>query len=110
LAAARDDLGQVERHVPGREAELVEVMEQGEDLRRAQQGLGRYAAPVEADTAEMLALDDSGLHAQLRRADGCDIAAWAGADDDKIEAVICCGHGASRVLPPTELPARNPPT
>jgi hypothetical protein len=36
-----------------------------ENLGRAQQRLGRDAAPVEADAAEMLALDDCRLEAEL---------------------------------------------
>ena len=35
----------------------------------------------------MLALDDRGLHAELRRADRRDIAARPAADDDDIERV-----------------------
>jgi hypothetical protein len=50
------------------------------DLGRAQQRLGRDAAPVEADAAQMLALDQRRLHAELRRADGRDIAAGTAAD------------------------------
>ena len=53
------------------------------ELGGAQQRLGRDAAPIEADAAELLALDDRGLQAELRRADRGDIAAGAGADDDR---------------------------
>ena len=60
-----------------------------EDLGRAQQRLGRDAAPVEADAAEVLALDDRGLEAKLRRADRGDIAAGAGAEhDDVVDSAI----------------------
>jgi hypothetical protein len=60
------------------------------DLGRAQQGLGGNAAPVEADAAEIRALDDRGLEAELRRADGGDVTAGAGADDQDVEAGV--GH------------------
>src|SRR3546814_2969603 len=39
------------------------------DLGRAQQRLGRDTAPVQADAAELVALDDGGLEAQLGSAD-----------------------------------------
>ncbi len=59
------------------------------DLGRAQQRLGRDAAPVEADAAQMLALDDGRLEAELRRADGCDVAAGSAADDQDVIKGIC---------------------
>ena len=56
---------------------------------RVEQRLGGDAADVEAGAAEGLALlDDGSLQAELRRPDGADIAARAGADDDEI-----VGHG-----------------
>ncbi len=54
------------------------------DLGRAQQRLGRDAAPVEADAAQMLALDNRGLQAELRAADRRDIAAGAGTENDDV--------------------------
>ena len=59
---------------------------------RTQQRLGRDAAPVEADAAQILALDDRGLQAELRRADGSDIAAGAGTEDDEI---VWVGHAGN---------------
>src|SRR5271170_7220038 len=56
-----------------------------ENLGGAEQRLGRDAAPVETDAAEIIALDDGGLEAELRGADGADIAARARADDDDVE-------------------------
>ena len=56
--------------------------------RRAQQRLGRDAAPVQADAAEVLALHHRGLHAELRRADGGDVAAGAAAEHDQVEALV----------------------
>ena len=66
-----------------RQAVILGVLHVVEDLGRAQQRLGRDAAPVEADAAEMLALHDRRLEAELRRADRGDVAAGAGADDDR---------------------------
>ncbi len=43
---------------------------------------------------KIIALDDRGLEAELRRADGADIAAGAGADDDDVEG--CVGHSLAR--------------
>jgi hypothetical protein len=57
------------------------------DLGRAEQRLGRDAPPIEADAAELLALDDRDVQAELRRANGSDIAAGAGAEDDKIVSI-----------------------
>ena len=54
-----------------------------------QQRLGGDAADVEAGAAKgRFFLDDGDCEAELRRADGADIAAGAGADDDEI-----VGHG-----------------
>src|SRR3954471_17863180 len=58
------------------------------DFRRAQQRLGRNAAPVQADAAEIGFFDDRGLEAELRGADRGDVAAGAGADDDNVEGGV----------------------
>ena len=68
-----------------RKPEFLGAVHEVEHLGRAQQRLGRDAAPVEADAAEILALDDRGFEAQLRRTDRRDITAGARADDDEIE-------------------------
>src|SRR5664280_2731971 len=50
-----------------------------------QQRLRRNTADIQAGAAEGRALlDHSGFQAKLRRADGADIAARAGADDDEV--------------------------
>src|SRR6266478_6110807 len=66
------------------------------DLGRAQQRLGRDAAPVQADAAEIGFFHDRGLETELRRADRGDIAAGTGTDDDDV--VGCIGHVYSLVL------------
>src|SRR5262249_36514117 len=67
-------------------AELAGPATQLEDLGRAQERLGRDAAPVQADAAELLALDARDLHAELRAANRRDITAGAAADDDEVVA------------------------
>src|SRR5262249_61340734 len=53
------------------------------------QGLGWNAPPIEADPAEIGALDNGGLEAKLGGANGRDVAARSGADDDEIEVGFC---------------------
>ncbi len=56
-----------------------------------QQRLGGNAADIEAGAAQRRALFHAGdLQAKLGCADGADIAAWAGPDDDDVE---CVAHG-----------------
>jgi hypothetical protein len=89
VAAALHHLLQIEAHILGAEAVGVGMAQQMADLGGAQQGLGRDAAPIEADAAEMLALHHGRLQAELGGADGRDIAAGAAADDDQIERSVC---------------------
>jgi hypothetical protein len=77
--------------VVGGQAVVLGVLHVVIDFRRAQQRLGRDAPPVEADAAEIGALDDRRLEAELRRADRGDIASRAGADDDDVEGFGHCG-------------------
>src|SRR5690606_1578310 len=56
-AAALHHLGEVEAYVLHRKREGVGMLHQMLDFGGAQQRLGRDAAPVEADAAEMFALD-----------------------------------------------------
>ena len=67
---------------------ILGVLHVMEDFGRAQQRLGRDAAPVRADAAEEIALHDRGLEAELRGADRGDIAAGPGADDDDVEGGV----------------------
>src|SRR5262249_58068219 len=72
------------------------------DLGRAQQRLGGDATPVEADAAEIVALDDRGRKTKLRRADRGDVAAGPRANDDDVEGSVshaafsCKGRRARR--------------
>ena len=60
-----------------RQPVILGVLQVVKNFRRAQQRLGRDAAPVQADAAQIFALDDGGLKSELRRADRADIAARA---------------------------------
>ena len=85
LARAFDDLAKIEARLVGGQAVVAQVMQLLVDLAGLQQGLGRDAAPVQADAAQGLALHNGGLEAQLGGADGRDVAAGTGADDDDVE-------------------------
>src|ERR1700722_15184165 len=54
-----------------------------EFLGNVNQGLGRNATDVQAGAAQLLALDQHGRDAELSRADRCDIAPRAAADDQQ---------------------------
>src|SRR5690606_27081816 len=66
------------------EAVLLGVFGVMEDLGRAQQGLGRDTAPIQADAAQVLALYDRGFEAELGRADRRNVAAGTGTDDEDV--------------------------
>ncbi len=65
FAAPLDHLGEVEADIVGGKPELRGVAHLTIKLRGAEQRLGGDAPPVEADAAEMLALDDCRLEAEL---------------------------------------------
>jgi hypothetical protein len=90
LARAIDDLLQIEAHLLGRESVIAQMVQEMGDLGAAQQGLGRNAAPVQADAAQLVALDHRRLHAELGRPDRGDIAAGTRAQHDEIEGFL--GH------------------
>ena len=91
LATAREratTFAEVEAHVARLEAEVVEMAQQVLDLGGAQQRLRRNAAPVEADAAEVLALDERGRKPSWRGADRRDVAAGTAADHDHVEVGV----------------------
>ena len=94
-ARARDHGLRVVADIVGFQPIVLGVLHVVENLGRAQQRLGRDAAPVEANAAEIIALDDGRLEAELRRADGGHVAAGAGADDQNVE--IAVGHTLVRL-------------
>ena len=59
------------------DAELVGLVDLGEDVGDAQHGLGGDAGVVEAAAADLVLLDDGGLHAELGGADRGHVAARA---------------------------------
>ncbi len=79
---------QIEFRLAYDDAERRELMiGLGEFLRGVKQRFGGNAADVEAGSAMRLRLaffDDGDFHAELRGADGADIAAGPGPDDDEI--------------------------
>src|SRR5690606_31023861 len=88
---ALHDAGRIDRQLTFQlEAVVLGTRSIVVDLGRAQQGLGRDAAPVQTDTPHVLALDDGDLEAELGSADGRHVAAGAGANNDDVEA--CGGH------------------
>src|SRR5262249_42255841 len=64
---------------------MLQVME---DFGRAQQGFGGNAAPVQANAAEIIALDDGSRKPEMRRADLGYVAAEPRADDDDVERIL----------------------
>ncbi len=102
-ARALDDGANIEADLLRRQAVIGGMLHVMVDLGGAQQRLGRDAAPVEADAAEMLALDDGGLEAELGGADGGDVAARPAADDDH---VIDIRHGPCTPAPDPRLAIR----
>ena len=101
-----DDLLDIDRDLAHADSEIAEPAERVAELRDPEQRLGGDAPPVEADAAEAFPLDHGGLEAELARADRCDIAARAGADDDDVKGRIRHGVLRSRMR---EGPARPAP-
>ena len=83
-ARALHDGIQVKGRVFNLQTEGSGMLGEVKHLSGAQQRLGRDAAPVEADAAKALALDDRRLHAELACADRGNVASGTGADDDEI--------------------------
>src|SRR5690606_15475294 len=71
------------------EAVILGMLTEMQDFSRAQQRLGWYATPVEANAAQMFTLNDSRLEAKLRSADCGDITTRARADNNN---VVNVGH------------------
>src|SRR5262245_23968600 len=94
-ARARHHRLGVKGDVLGRKAIVLGVLHGVKDFGRTQQRLGRDAAPVETDAAEIGTLDDRGSKAELRRADRGHIAARSGADNDDIEGGV--SHARARI-------------
>ncbi len=107
LARAVDHLVEVEADTLSREAEVARAVHLVVEFGGAQQRLRRDAAPVEADAAHVLALDDGDREAELRGADGTDVAPRPRADHDDIERparhVASCRVLRGRTLCETSL-------
>ena len=81
LAAAVDGDGEVGGEVVVADAELGAAPEEVDHLGAVEQGLAGDAAPVQAEAADVVLLDDGGAQAELGGADRRDVAAGSGADD-----------------------------
>ena len=66
------------------------VADQVRDPGAVQQGLGRDAADIDADPAELVAFHHGGSEAQLRSADGAYVSSGPAAHDDDVEV----GHSS----------------
>jgi hypothetical protein len=112
----RERRGRIVSHLAGRQPVILGVLQVVENFRRPQQRLGRNAAPVEADAAEIFALNNGGLESELRRADRGDITARARTDDDDVETLcrleaqtrIANGFCSSRWSVPRSLAPKAP--
>jgi hypothetical protein len=69
--------------------------------------LGRDAADIQAGAAELGALDDDGVDAELAGADGADIAAGSGADDEQLAGDFCHGISAQESFSAPRHPGRS---
>ena len=92
LVLVFDHRGEIDAGLADLDAHLAELVAGLlVELGGVQQRLGGNAADIEAGAAEgRVLLDHRGLEPELRRADGADIAAGAGADNDEI-----VGHSAA---------------
>jgi hypothetical protein len=84
LLAARHDLGEVDAALRHGDAEVLGLVDLGQHVGDAQDGLGGDAGVVEAAAPDDVSLDDGGLHAELRGTDGGHVAARSRADDDDV--------------------------
>ena len=87
-AAAVDRLAKVVLQIVDGDAELLRPLEQVEDLRVLEKGLAGNAAPVEADAAELVLLDQRRSQAELARAYGRHVAPGAASDDRHVKVKV----------------------
>ena len=92
LLAPRADGGEVDGRLADGDAEVAGLADLAEHVGDAQDRLGRDAGVVQAAPADPVGLDDRGLHAELRGADGGHVAARAGADDDAVVGALRHGR------------------
>ena len=86
-AAEGDAVVEPDRAVDADAEGLRLVREQVRQLGVAQQRLGRDAADVEAHAAPVLVLDHGDAEAELSGADGGDVPAGTGTEDDDVEGI-----------------------
>ena len=84
-ARALDYIGDVKSHLTFKcQAVILRMRCLMENLGRAQQRLGRDAAPIETNTTEVLALYHCGFKAKLRRTNGGNISARTAANNENV--------------------------
>src|SRR3990172_6030132 len=81
LAAAVDRDAEVGGEALVGDAELGPAAEEGQQLGGVEQGLAGDAAPLQAEAAHLVTLDERRAQAELGGANGGDVAAGPGADD-----------------------------
>src|SRR6185369_6812583 len=104
LVLARHQRRPVDLRLADHDAVLLGALDLLEEVRGHDPRLGRDAAPVQARAAQLFLLDDGGLQAQLRGADGADVTAGAGADDDG----VVVRHDEAPLTPGTRRRTKRP--
>src|SRR4029079_15037871 len=92
LALPRLHLGHVEADVVGQDADVRAVAELVVVLRGVDQRLRWDTADVQADPAGLVALDHQRLLLELAETDSGDIASWAAANDQRLDANRFLSH------------------
>ena len=82
-------------HIVGLQSVVLGVLHIVKYLGRTQECLCRYAAPIQANPAEIIAFDDRRFEAELRRPNCGDIPAGPGTDDQDVEGSV--GHTLIRL-------------
>ncbi len=95
-ARARDDACQVDARRTGVDTERGGAFDLAQHISGVQQRLGRNAAPVEANAADLRLFHQCGRETELRGAYGGDISAGTAADDDDVEGLFAHRYTSSR--------------
>ena len=104
LLAPLADGVEVDGRLADGDAVGVRLADLAEHVGHAQHGLGGNAGVVQAAPADEVGLDDGGLHAELRGADGGDVAARARADDDAVVGALSHGESSLSTRPGSVWP------
>src|SRR6516164_463761 len=83
-ARALDHSAGIVGDLASRQSVILGVLQIVQNLSRAKECFGRDAAPVEANAAEIITLDNGRIEPKLRGPDSSDVAAGSRTDDDNI--------------------------